>query len=574
MDYQKAKDLRSKSFSDLMTDKLTGGQGIGSSLRETLSEKSKARMTGIKEKFDPMNIIKTLTFGSKLGPALYGKMMGRSEEDMKYFVGKKTRGPGQNKTSGQLDSQADSMAVDALGLIYRLMLRNQEDEKLRREEEKGSIEERDSEEELRNQELVKALTGRRKKEKVKEKPLRDEKGRFAKRPTEEKPKPEPTKETPKKGGKKEEAPKPTGKKPKVEKVPTPKEAPKAPEKVPVKEAPKAPEKVPPKEAPKAPTTKEVTKPSAPSVTAAKVATGSAAAGLTGRAAQVAVALGTLGITSKAAIGAIVATSAKESGLDPFKPEDGVKPWKATLEKRGVDYLYLKFPQLAKGGRVAKQLNMPDGVPADYIKQIMDKGDEAWFTLVYPGGADAYKYRGRGLIQITGKGVYKSVGDIIGIDLEKDPDAITRDFDTAAKATGAYLMNSLGRGDSKKGLAALNALSDEKEALKVVIANVARGFAGSDKDKIDKMFDPSSNLGKTTASQLEAASKYSQLGSDAASGKQIDQSSKENKDLKESLNKDKPKQSTVNNTTVTSENKETKQSSESVDDRPAHLKKKG
>jgi hypothetical protein len=134
MDYQKAKDLRSKSFSDLMTDKLTGGQGIGSSLRETLSEKSKARMTGIKEKFDPMNIIKTLTFGSKLGPALYGKMMGRSEEDMKYFVGKKTRGPGQNKTSGQLDSQADSMAVDALGLIYRLMLRTQEEEKIRIEE--------------------------------------------------------------------------------------------------------------------------------------------------------------------------------------------------------------------------------------------------------------------------------------------------------------------------------------------------------------------------------------------------------------------------------------------------------
>ena len=550
-----------------MTDKLTGGQGIGSSLRETLSEKSKARMTGIKETFDPMNIVKTLTFGSKLGPALYGKMMGRSKEDMKYFTDKKTRGPGKNKTPGQLDSQADSMAVDALGLIYRLMLRSQEDEKLRREEEKNSIEERDSEEELRNQELVKALTARRKKEKPKkEKPTKEE-------PTPE-PQKGPKKEEPKKGGKKEEAPKPTGKKPKVEKAPTPKEAPKAPEKVPPKEAPKAPEKVPPKEAPKAPTTKEVTKPSAPSATAAKVATGGAAAGLTGRAAQVAVALGTLGITSKAAIGAIVATSAKESGLDPFKPEDGVKPWKATLEKRGVDYLYLKFPQLAKGGRVAKQLNMPDGVPADYIKQIMDKGDEAWFTLVYPGGADAYKYRGRGLIQITGKGVYKSVGDIIGIDLEKDPDAITRDFDTAAKATGAYLMNSLGRGDSKKGLAALNALSDEKEALKVVIANVARGFAGSDKDKIDKMFDPSSNLGKTTASQLEAASKYSQLGSDAASGKQIDQSSKENKDLKESLNKDKPKQSTVNNTTVTSENKETKQSSESVDDRPAHLKKKG
>ena len=174
-------------------------------------------------------------------------------------------------------------------------------------------------------------------------------------------------------------------------------------------------------------------------------------------------MGTLGITSKVAIAAIVATSAKESQLDPFKPEYGAKDWKGTLDKRGIDYLYLKFPQLRPGGRKSKELGMPNGVPADYIRQVMDKGDVAWFDLVYPGGADAYKYRGRGLIQITGKGVYKSVGDIIGIDLEKDPDAITKDFDTAAKATGAYLMNSVGKGNSKKGLEALNNLTNEEEA---------------------------------------------------------------------------------------------------------------
>jgi hypothetical protein len=65
-----------------------------------------------------------------------------------------------------------------------------------------------------------------------------------------------------------------------------------------------------------------------------------------------------------------------------------------------------------------------------------------------------------------------------------------------------------------------------------------------------------------------------LGINNQTGTQLNQSSKENRDLKESLNSDKPKQSTVNNTTVTTENRETKQSSESVDDRPAHLKKKG
>jgi hypothetical protein len=296
---------------------------------------------------------------------------------------------------------------------------------------------------------------------------------------------------------------------------------------------------------------------------------------------VALALGALGITSKAAIGAIISTSAKESGLDPFKPEDGAKSWLNTLNGKPkvvngktlspLEYIYTKFPQLGPGGRVAKELNMPNGVPEEYIRQTMAKGDEAWFTLVYPGGADAYKYRGRGLIQITGKGVYKAVGDIIGIDLVKDPDAITRDFDTAAKATGAYLMNSIGRGDSKKGLAALNGLTDDKEALKVVIANVARGGAGADKEKIDKMFDPSTNLGKTTASQLEAASKYTQLGSDAASGNKVDESSKENADLKEKLNKDKSAQ-TTNNTTTTNNQTNNVKPEQKVDDRPPHVRK--
>ena len=583
MDYQDEKDIRKKSFGTLLGEQ---EGGLGTSLKKTLSLKSQARMSGIKETFDPMNLAKKATFGSNWAPAMVGKMMGRDQKSMEYFTGAKFK-KGSTTPIDDVESGSTSEPVKLLGLIYKELLQAQEYRKLQQEEENNRKKEKDKEESSRDEQLIEAVTGRKPRTRAQKKAER------RKRRKEEKKEAPPTKEVPKGKGKeekkeapkgKEEAPKaPTEKPPKA---PT-KEAPKAPEKVPEKEvpkeAPKAPEKVPPKEAPTPktePTTTPVSKPSAPKPSAGKIPSG--VGSLTGRAAQVAVALGSLGITSKAAIGAIVATSAKESNLDPFKPEDGAKPWLNTLNGKPkvvngktlspLEYIYTKFPQLGPGGRVAKQLNMPNGVPEDYIRETMAKGDEAWFTLVYPGGADAYKYRGRGLIQITGKGVYKAVGDIIGVDLEKDPDAITRDFDTAAKATGAYLMNSIGLGDSKKGLAALNGLTDEKEALKMVIANVARGNAGSDKNKIDKMFDPSTNLGKTTASQLEAASKYTQLGSDAANGNKIDQASKENKDLKEALNKDKATNTLNNTTNIKQTTDGSKAKTEQPDDTNPYLKK--
>jgi predicted chitinase len=255
--------------------------------------------------------------------------------------------------------------------------------------------------------------------------------------------------------------------------------------------------------------------------------------MSGRAAQVAAGLSAMGITSAAAMAGIIATSAKESGLDPNSKEDGVERWKNTLDKRGLEYLYLKFPQLKAGGRVAKQLNFPKGVPEDYIRNVMGQGDEAWFSLVYPGGAEAYKYRGRGLIQITGKNVYKKVGDIIGVDLEKNPDLITQDFGIAIKATAAYLMNSIGSGDPKKGLAILNSFTDENEARKWIIANVASGSVGYNKQRLDKLFDSNTNIGKTTISQFEASNKFSSLGSTAAS-EALNNKSVENADMRKDM----------------------------------------
>lgn len=553
MDYQEAEKIRKKSFGTLLGEQ---EGGLGSSLKSAISQKTKAKITGIKETFDPMNMARAV--GGKTGAAIYGKIFKRDDASMERFAGAKKKKTISDSAGTDEKVGEHSTPSDVLGLIYRLMLRANDEKKTQEIDDLEKKKADEKEENDRNEQIIKAITGRTKK-----KPTRKEKAKEKKEEVKEK------KEAKKEEGKKppterKKAP-PTekGKKPPAEKAP-PKEAPKP-------TAKKEPEV--PKEAPKAPKAPEVAKPPTPKPTAGKLgpAATTAAAGLTGKAAQVAVALSTLGITSKAAIGAIVATSAKESGLDPFKPEDGVKPWRSTLEKRGVDYLYLKFPQLAPGGRVAKQLNMPNGVSADYIRQVMDKGDEAWFTLVYPGGADAYKYRGRGLIQITGKDNYKKIGDIIGVDLVNNPDAITQDFSTAARATGAYMMNSLGRGDSKKGLEALNNFTDEQEALKVVIANVASGGIGTDKQRIDKIFDPNTNIGKTTASQLQAAQKYSTLGSDAASGKKIDDASKENKDLKQTASKDANAQ-TLNNTTNIKQQASSPPPQKSGDDRNAYLKK--
>ncbi len=89
MNYYDAARIRKKGFANLMTDKLTSGQGIVSSLRETLSDRSKAKSMAFKEKFDPLNIAKFLTGGSNLAPAILGRLTGRSKEDIGYFTGKR-----------------------------------------------------------------------------------------------------------------------------------------------------------------------------------------------------------------------------------------------------------------------------------------------------------------------------------------------------------------------------------------------------------------------------------------------------------------------------------------------------
>ena len=89
MNYYDAARIRKKGFANLMTDKLASGQGVVSSFRGALSDRSKAKSLAMKEKFDPMNIAKFLTGGSNLATAIVGRLTGRSKEDIGYFTGKR-----------------------------------------------------------------------------------------------------------------------------------------------------------------------------------------------------------------------------------------------------------------------------------------------------------------------------------------------------------------------------------------------------------------------------------------------------------------------------------------------------
>jgi hypothetical protein len=161
MNYQEAKSIRQKSYISYLTQKLSEGEGVGSAIKATISDKSKARSMGFKEKFDPLNIAKFVTGGSKFAPALLGSMMGRTQQDIQYFSGtKKAKDVGASATKIER-MESDNNVLDVLSKIFTLLETTNKNDTLRKEKENNFAEEKELEREKRHKELIAAITGKK-----------------------------------------------------------------------------------------------------------------------------------------------------------------------------------------------------------------------------------------------------------------------------------------------------------------------------------------------------------------------------------------------------------------------------
>jgi hypothetical protein len=85
--YERAAEVRERGLLGNITDNLiSGGGSITGGIGRGISDTFKAKVTGVKEKFDPLNIAKKMTGG--VGVGILGRMMGRSKSDMSYFANK------------------------------------------------------------------------------------------------------------------------------------------------------------------------------------------------------------------------------------------------------------------------------------------------------------------------------------------------------------------------------------------------------------------------------------------------------------------------------------------------------
>lgn len=157
MEYADAKKIRSQSFGTMLAEH---EGGVGSSIKAAISQKTKAKMTGLQEKFDPMNIAKFMTGGSNWAPALLGKLTNRKQSSIDYFSGVK-RKKGTAEKLGPVGG--GSGGGDFLGILQSiegLLHTTREEDKLKAEEENNLAETKEIEKARRHKELIEAITGK------------------------------------------------------------------------------------------------------------------------------------------------------------------------------------------------------------------------------------------------------------------------------------------------------------------------------------------------------------------------------------------------------------------------------
>jgi predicted chitinase len=498
--YEQASNTRKRGVLGTITDRLVAGQGFGKSIGGGISESFKAKTTGLKEKFDPLNLAKMLT--GNLGMAFLGNMTGRKPEDMQYFLNKgRKKGekeysfakPQETKVGnvetafyskireGQKGSlqKGDNVATVASRLV-NVIKTFYEKENLIREIDYNFEEEVQAEDARRHQSLIDEI------KKIKDKkPIKSDIEKVKKDlKIEEEPKKPETPSTP------PLTPSPTTTEPsaattaattvaaapiiatvisKAKDIPVVSSVISKAEKIigPTKAAPKI--------------TKEIGQPAVATGEAAKatkISTPSVggAAAVGGTAAVIAgigSALAEVGVTNEYAQKAILGNVGKESEF---------------IAKSEDSYANTSNDRIRKifGSRVA-------GLTDDQLNEIK-KDDSKFFETVYgyqtakgqelgnkePG--DGFKYRGRGLIQLTGKDNYNRIGKQVGADLVSNPDLVN-DPVLAPKIVAAFVKNKLGsRVNSFKSQSEAN--NEITKAIVGASVDLTRGFGAEQMAKVE------------------------------------------------------------------------------------------
>ena len=206
-----ADDTRKTKLSDLITKKIIEGGNIGSSIKAGITEKAKARVTGIKEVFDPLNIAKKLTGG--LGAAILGRATGRKQEDIEHFTGvspkntttkmysSSTKVPEQKSDETNIDVKSTlknintamhtkvsegqkqkvlkgDSAANVLGKLYNLMKQYHDEDITRMELERSNKKFKEERDQKWHEEIIDALLGKGKGKAKKQKPTANKEEGF------------------------------------------------------------------------------------------------------------------------------------------------------------------------------------------------------------------------------------------------------------------------------------------------------------------------------------------------------------------------------------------------------------
>ena len=173
MDYRQSQRISRTKLSTLLQQELDSDNSLVGSIKSAISDKLKAKATGIKRAVDPLNLVSSL-----VGPSLFGKLittgagriLGRTGEDISYFGGYGSRGRygsmGRNRKDprrttigpGQVKPlKIDDSSADILAKIYNFMQKTQETHEKRYELEKSFREEQMEEDERRHKKLIEEL---------------------------------------------------------------------------------------------------------------------------------------------------------------------------------------------------------------------------------------------------------------------------------------------------------------------------------------------------------------------------------------------------------------------------------